>query len=196
MEYVRCRDFFLSTINVPFFNSLNVEYFGIEGSTIIVENLKEKFPHLKNNLIASDFTKMIPFSGKFDLILDQVTLYDLAVEIQKNSESEFLVGGWKVEIDSNSEEEFDGKLIDWLLNQDELQLVNGKVIWIDKTRTNSPPLVLNDINISYHTSDFLSYLDRHLFYIDFYSSAGTKEKISLTGHFDADSIYELQKNKY
>ncbi len=74
---------------------------------------------------------------KFDLILDQVTLYDLAVEIQKNSESEFLVGGWKVEINPNSEDEFDGKLIDWLLNQDELQLVNGKVIWIDKTRTNS-----------------------------------------------------------
>jgi len=60
--------------NIPFFNSLNVEYFGIEGSTIIVENLKEKFPHLKNNLIASDFTKMIPFSGKFDLILDRSSL--------------------------------------------------------------------------------------------------------------------------
>ena len=57
---------------------------------------------------------------KFELVLDQVTLYDLAVEIQKNSESEFLIGGWKVAFDPSSEDEFDGKLIDWLLNQDEV----------------------------------------------------------------------------
>ena len=130
---------------------------------------------------------------KFELVLDQVTLYDLAVEIQKNSESEFLIGGWKVAFDPSSEDEFDGKLIDWLLNQDELQLVNSKIIWIDKTRSNSPPLILNDINISYHTSDLLSYLDRHVFYLDFYTSAGTSKKVSLTGHFDADSINELHK---
>ena len=130
---------------------------------------------------------------KFELVLDQVTLYDLAVEIQKNSESEFLIGGWKVAFDPSSEDEFDGKLIDWLLNQDELQLVNSKITWIDKTRSNSPPLILNDINISYHTSDLLSYLDRHVFYLDFYTSAGTSKKVSLTGHFDADSINELQK---
>ena len=54
--------------------------------------------------------------------------------------------------------------------------LNGKIIWIDKTRANSPPLILNDINLSYSTSDILSYLDRHLFYLDFFSSAGTKEK--------------------
>ncbi|MDB2679960.1 YhdP family protein [Methylophilaceae bacterium] len=130
---------------------------------------------------------------KFELVLDQVTLYDLAVEIQKNSESEFLIGGWKVAFDPSSEDEFDGKLIDWLLNQDELQLVNSKIIWIDKTRANSPPLILSDVNISYHTSDLLSYLDRHVFYLDFYTSAGTSKKVSLTGHFDADSINELQK---
>ena len=130
---------------------------------------------------------------KFELVLDQVTLYDLAVEIQKNSESEFLIGGWKVAFDPSSEDEFDGKLIDWLLNQDELQLVNSKIIWIDKTRANSPPLILSDVNISYHTSDLLSYLDRHVFYLDFYTSAGTSKKVSLTGHFDADSINELHK---
>ena len=60
--------------NIPFFNSLNVEYFGIEGSIIIVENLKEKFPQLKDNLTTCDFTKTIPFSGKFDLILDRSSL--------------------------------------------------------------------------------------------------------------------------
>jgi len=128
---------------------------------------------------------------KFELVLDQVTLYDLAVEIQKNSESDYLIGGWGVSYDPNSNDEFDGKLINWLLNQDEVQMINAKIIWIDKTRTNSPPLILDDINLSYSTSHILSYLDRHLFYLDFFSSAGTKEKISLSGHFDAGSIGEL-----
>ena len=130
---------------------------------------------------------------KFELVLDQVTLYDLAVEIQKNNETDYLIGGWKVSYDPNSNNEFDGKLINWLLNQDEVQMINAKIIWIDKTRANSPPLILDDINLSYSTSDILSYLDRHLFYLDFFSSAGTKEKISLSGHFDADSINELLK---
>ena len=128
---------------------------------------------------------------KFELVLDQVTLYDLAVEIQKNSETDYLIGGWKVSYDPNSNDELDGKLINWILNQDEVQMINAKIIWIDKTRANSPPLILNNINLSYSTSDILSYLDRHLFYLDFFSSAGTKEKISLSGHFDADSIDEL-----
>ena len=97
----------------------------------------------------------------------------------------------EVSYDPNSNDEFDGKLINWLLNQDEVQMINAKIIWIDKTRANSPPLILDDINLSYSTSDILSYLDRHLFYLDFFSSAGTKEKISLSGHFDADSIDEL-----
>ena len=26
----------------------------------------------------------------------------------------------------------DGKLINWLLNQDEVQMINAKIIWIDK----------------------------------------------------------------
>ena len=128
---------------------------------------------------------------KFELVLDQVTLYDLALEIQKNNETDYLIGGLKVSYDADSNDEVDGKLINWILNQDEVQMINAKIIWIDKTRANSPPLILSDINLSYSTSDILSYLDRHLFYLDFFSSAGTKEKISLSGHFDADSIDEL-----
>ena len=79
---------------------------------------------------------------KFELVLDQVTLYDLGVEIQKNSETDYLIGGWSVSYDPNSNDEFDGKFINWLLNQDEVQMINAKIIWIDKTRANSPPLIL------------------------------------------------------
>ena len=66
-----------------------------------------------------------------------------------------------------------------------------KLFGLIKLEQTAPTLILNDINLSYSTSDILSYLDRHLFYLDFFSSAGTKEKISLSGHFDADSIDEL-----
>ena len=60
--------------NIPFFISLNVEYFGIEGSEVMVESLKRKFPQLKNNLIAGDFTQNIPFSGNFNLVVDRSSL--------------------------------------------------------------------------------------------------------------------------
>lgn len=60
--------------NIPFFLSLGVEYFGIEGSPAIVEKLKERYPALKNNIIAADFTLGIPFDGEFDLVVDRASL--------------------------------------------------------------------------------------------------------------------------
>ena len=60
--------------NIPFFLSLNAEYFGIEGSRIIINKLKKKYPKLKNNLFSGDFTREIPFTKKFDLIVDRSSL--------------------------------------------------------------------------------------------------------------------------
>jgi SAM-dependent methyltransferase len=57
--------------NIPFFLSLNAEYFGIDGSRIIINKLKKKYPKLKNNLFSGDFTREIPFTKKFDLIVDR-----------------------------------------------------------------------------------------------------------------------------
>ena len=62
-----------SGANIPFFLSLNVEYFGIDGSNTIVRNLK-KNPMLKNNIIVGDFTKELPFQKKFDLIVDRASI--------------------------------------------------------------------------------------------------------------------------
>ena len=97
--------------------------------------------HLKKAFTFEKFEVDVSWMSllKFELVLDQVTLYDLAVRDSKeHSETDYLIGGWKVSYDPNSNDEFDGKLINWILNQDEVQMINGKIIWIDKTRANSP----------------------------------------------------------
>ncbi len=60
--------------NISFFKNLGVRYYAIEGSPHIVEKLKDRFPDLKNQLVAGDFTEGIPFDFTFDLIVDRSSL--------------------------------------------------------------------------------------------------------------------------
>lgn len=60
--------------NIPFFLSLGVEYHGIEGSPSIVGKLRERFPTLKDNIVIGDFTRELPQTGEFDLVLDRASL--------------------------------------------------------------------------------------------------------------------------
>lgn len=60
--------------NIPFFMSLNADYRGIEGSSIMVDSAKANFPQLADKLICADYTIEIPFEVKFDLILDRGSL--------------------------------------------------------------------------------------------------------------------------
>ncbi|MEY7849457.1 class I SAM-dependent methyltransferase [Natrarchaeobius sp. A-rgal3] len=57
--------------NLPFFLDLDVEYYGIEGSEYIVNELHDQYPDLENQLVSADFTEEIPFSSSFDLVLDR-----------------------------------------------------------------------------------------------------------------------------
>ena len=57
--------------NIPFFKSLKVDYYAIEGSPTIVERLKENFGGFAENIVVGDFTKEIPFEDSFDLIVDR-----------------------------------------------------------------------------------------------------------------------------
>ncbi len=59
--------------NIPFFASLDADYYAIEGSEEIVKKLHKKYPQYKNNIIVGDFTKKIP-NEKFDLIIDRSSL--------------------------------------------------------------------------------------------------------------------------
>ena len=60
--------------NIPFFLAQGFKYYGIEGSNTMLNKLKRKFPKIKNNLIADDFTKQIQFKEKFDLVVDRAAL--------------------------------------------------------------------------------------------------------------------------
>ncbi len=60
--------------NIPFFVNLGTRYHGIEGSSVIVEKIWEKYPELKKNIKVGDFTKSIPFDEKFDLVVDRGAL--------------------------------------------------------------------------------------------------------------------------
>ena len=70
--------------NIPFFEWLGVEYFAIEGSSTIVYQLHERFPHLQEKIVAGDFTKVIPFAGPFDLVVDRSSLtHNKTADIKK-----------------------------------------------------------------------------------------------------------------
>jgi|SaaInlV_100m_DNA_6_1039743.scaffolds.fasta_scaffold36117_2 hypothetical protein len=43
--------------NYPFFQSLSMDYYAVEGSKTIVNLLHKKYPNLKNKVIVGDFTK-------------------------------------------------------------------------------------------------------------------------------------------
>ncbi len=60
--------------NIPLFQNLNIQYFAIEGSEVIVKKLKEKFPQYSNSIIVGDFTKELPFIDTFDLIIDRASI--------------------------------------------------------------------------------------------------------------------------
>jgi SAM-dependent methyltransferase len=60
--------------NIPFFRSLGVQYYAVEGSAAITERLWKRFPDLGGNIMIGDFTENIPLSGQFDLIVDRGAL--------------------------------------------------------------------------------------------------------------------------
>lgn len=60
--------------NIPFFRSLGVDYWAIEGSQSAIERLRQNYPDLAGKLMVGDFTQRIDPQGKFDMILDRGSL--------------------------------------------------------------------------------------------------------------------------
>lgn len=60
--------------NIPFFESLSVEYHAIEGSSTIVGKLHEKFPRYKESIKVGDFTEITFNENYYDLVLDRGSL--------------------------------------------------------------------------------------------------------------------------
>lgn len=60
-----------SGANIPFFEKRGDYFYGIDGSKEIIKKLRKKYPKLKNNLVAGDFTKEIKFQEIFDVVIDR-----------------------------------------------------------------------------------------------------------------------------
>jgi SAM-dependent methyltransferase len=60
--------------NIPYFLSIGVDYYAIEGSPTAVKVIRDKYPELVGKIVNGDFTKSIPFDVKFNLVVDRSSL--------------------------------------------------------------------------------------------------------------------------
>ncbi|MFA6423045.1 MAG: class I SAM-dependent methyltransferase [Patescibacteria group bacterium] len=70
--------------NIPFFKSLGVQYYGIDGSQSVIKMLQLKYPELKDRLVVGDFTKKLSFKEKFDLVVDRASLTHNTTDVIAN----------------------------------------------------------------------------------------------------------------
>jgi SAM-dependent methyltransferase len=60
--------------NIPFFKAIGCEYYSVEGSPTAVRQVLEGHPDLRDRVVQGDFTKELPFTETFDLIVDRASL--------------------------------------------------------------------------------------------------------------------------
>jgi SAM-dependent methyltransferase len=60
--------------NIPFLLSLGLDYYAIDGSESVVQNVRERFPQCAQQIVVGDFTEKIPFEMQFDLVIDRASL--------------------------------------------------------------------------------------------------------------------------
>ena len=73
-----------SGANIPFFQKRGHYFYGIDGSKVIIKKLKIRYPKLKNNLVACDFTKEIKFDKIFDVVIDRgSSIHNTSINIDK-----------------------------------------------------------------------------------------------------------------
>ena len=56
--------------NIPFFLSIGVDYYGIEGSASIAARVRERYPDLKDRLVTGDFIRH-DYQDTYDLVVDR-----------------------------------------------------------------------------------------------------------------------------
>jgi SAM-dependent methyltransferase len=106
--------------NIPYFESKDLEYIGIDFSATNIRRAKEKFPTLKSRLHVMDFTRELP-NGNYEFIIDRAsvihnTLEDISVAL-KLIYSHLKPGGIFIGIDW-----FSKNHSDWLLDAKTLEI--------------------------------------------------------------------------
>ncbi len=89
--------------NIPFFLSINSDFYAVDGSPTVVGLLHEKYPKLKTKTEPADFTKILPFNGGFDLVFDRAALphnnWADVVKTVKAADAAIKPGGFYIGID-------------------------------------------------------------------------------------------------
>lgn len=70
--------------NIPFFQNLGADYHAIEGSQVIVDQLHEKYEHLKERIIQGNFSQPYFDGEKFDVIVDRASVTNSQSEVLEN----------------------------------------------------------------------------------------------------------------
>ena len=140
------------------------------------------------NLNAIDFEISWLSVLKFEPILNQIIIGDLDILVERTVNNKLKIAG--IEIIESTE----SSLSDWLLNQHEVRVINGKIIWRDEYRS-AKDLTISGINLTYTSPTYLTYLDRHKFNLNAFVSEGTKERVYVNGFFDLDSIDHFDQVK-
>jgi hypothetical protein len=60
--------------NVPFFIALGCDYVGVDGSDVVVQQLRGRFPEHSGCFVVADFSRPVPLDGLFDLIFDRAAV--------------------------------------------------------------------------------------------------------------------------
>ena len=114
-------------------------------------------------------------------------MYEPNLDIEKNKDEQYSIGGISIQTKQNP------SASNWILNQDEIIIINGKIKWRDHTR-NAPPLLIENINASYESSIGLAKLGRHEFNISGQLVNLNNQVMNLSGHFDGSSIENIKNS--
>ena len=149
----------------------------------IYNNSLEKSFDLKKIRIDISWLSLL----KFKPILDEIILYEPNLDIERLNDNEYAIGG--ISIQTNK----DSSASNWILNQDEIIIINGKIKWRDHTR-DAPALLIDNISAKYESSAIFSNLDRHNFNVTGQLSNLNNQIISIYGYFDSSSVETIKNS--
>jgi len=124
---------------------------------------------------------------KFKPILDEIILYEPNLDIERFSNNKYVIGGISIQTSKNS------SASNWLLNQNKIIIVNGKIKWRDHKR-DAPILLIDNISARYESSTIFSNIGRNNINITGQLSNLNNQIISAYGYFDSASVETIKNS--
>jgi len=125
---------------------------------------------------------------KFEPVLDRIELKKPQMKIVRERDGSFSVN----DITFDYDDEDDGQFSNWLLNQDDVYIIDGQISWQDKTRGDTV-LQLRNLNVHYDSSNILAFVSRHEFKVRTLIEPSSEEEILISGHIDLVDLNALDE---